>query len=223
MPYRERRLRVAESQRVYTLTFRAPVGVFTGLGIAGLVDRTVMRDASGAPFIPGSTVKGRLRFFAERLLLSGDLPAGYWFHGTGKPHCKNPAKACTLCKLFGNTSLPSQVRIGQAILGEPWRSIVAELLAADPNPVVRPDVEIRPGIALSRLRRTALQDHLFLDEAVPAGLQFEGRLFVGGAVTAEEEAFLRGVGAVVDALGARKATGRGALEGGVRILLEKAS
>ncbi len=212
---------MSESERVYTLTFRAPVGVFTGLGIAGLVDRTVMRDASGVPFIPGSTVKGRLRFFAERLL-SGDLPTGYRFHGTGKPHCKSSAGACTLCKLFGNPSLPSRVRVGQAALGEPWRSIVVALLAADPNPVVRPDVEIRPGIALSRLRRTTLQDHLFLDEAVPAGLQFEGRLFVDGSVTMEEEAFLHGVGAVIDALGARKATGRGALEGGVRIFPETA-
>jgi CRISPR/Cas system CSM-associated protein Csm3 (group 7 of RAMP superfamily) len=213
---------LADRERVYTLNFRAPVGVFTGLGIAGLVDRTVVRDAAGVPFIPGSTVKGRLRFFAERALHSGVLPSGYRFHGTGKPHCKNLAAACTLCKLFGNSSIPAFVRVGQAVMGEPWRSLVVSLLASGRNPVVRPDVEIRPGIALSRRRRTTLLDHLFLEEAVPAGLEFEGRLALAGSITPAEEAFLVGVGALVDALGARKATGRGALEGGVRIRLEAA-
>jgi CRISPR/Cas system CSM-associated protein Csm3 (group 7 of RAMP superfamily) len=200
------------------LTFRAPVGVFTGLGIAGLVDRTVVRDAAGVPFIPGSTVKGRLRFFAERLLLSGAALGSLRFHGTGQAHCKRASAACTVCHLFGNPALPSLVRVGQATLGSGWRSRVEELLAANRNPVVRPDVEIRPGIALSRRRRTALPDHLFLDETVPAGLSFEGTLTLDGAISEEEEAFLVGVGSLVDALGARKATGRGALDGGVRIL-----
>lgn len=212
-----------ESARTYALTFRAPVGVFTGLGIAGLVDRTVVRDVDGVPWIPGSTVKGRWRFFAERLLLSGaDELAPLWHHEVKGPHCKNLSEACTLCRLFGNPSLPSLLRVGQASLGEPWREVVRALLEADRNPVVRPDVEVRPGIALSRRRRSALPDHLFQDEAAPAGLRFEGTLLLSPGVSPEEEAFLRGAGKLVDALGARKATGRGALDGGIEILEAKA-
>lgn len=211
-----------ESERTYGLTFRAPVGVFTGLGIAGLVDRTVVRDADGVPWIPGSTVKGRWRFFAERLLLSGAAPAPLWHHEVGRPHCKSLSEACTLCRLFGNPSVPSLLRVGQASLGEPWREVVLALLEADRNPVVRPDVEVRPGIALSRRRRSALPDHLFQDEAVPAGLRFEGTLLLGAGVSLDEEAFLRGAGRLVDALGARKATGRGALDGGIEILEARA-
>jgi CRISPR/Cas system CSM-associated protein Csm3 (group 7 of RAMP superfamily) len=201
----------------YTLTFRAPVGVFTGLGIAGLVDRTVVRDSGEVPFIPGSTVKGRLRFFAERLLLSGAVPAPLRFHGQDRPHCKSLSGACTLCRLFGNPSIPALVRVGEATLGEPWRSPVKALIDANRNPVVRPDVEIRPGIALSRQRRTVLPDHLFFDEAVPAGVRFEGTLVLDGTVLETERIFLVGVGTLVDALGARKAAGRGALDGGVCI------
>ena len=211
-----------ESARTYALTFRAPVGVFTGLGIAGLVDRTVVRDADGVPWIPGSTVKGRWRFFAERLLLSGVDLSPLSHHGEGKPHCKNLSNACTLCRLFGNPSIPSLLRVSQASLGEPWREVVLALLKADGNPVVRPDVEVRPGIALSRRRRSALPDHLFLDEAVPAGLRFEGTLVLGAGVSPEEVAFLRGSGRLVDALGARKAAGRGALDGGIEILEARA-
>lgn len=207
-------------ERAYTLTFRAPVGVFTGLGIAGLVDRAVVRDVNGVPWIPGSTVKGRLRFFAERLLLSGADMAPLSHHGAGNPHCKSLSGACTLCRLFGNPAIPSLLRVGQASLGEPWRALVQALLVEDRNPVVRPDVEIRPGIALSRRRRSALPDHLFLDEAVPAGLRFEGKILLNGGISAQEDAFLRGTGRLVDALGARKATGRGALEGGIHIGVE---
>jgi CRISPR/Cas system CSM-associated protein Csm3 (group 7 of RAMP superfamily) len=203
--------------RVYSLSFEAPVGVFTGLGVAGLVDRTVVRGASGLPEIPGSTVKGRLRFFAERLLRAGAAPAEYRIHPEGKPHCKRRASACTACRLFGNASLPSPLRIGPATPAEPWRSIFARLLAADPNPVVHPDVDLRPGIALSRSRRTVLADHLFFDETVPASVRFEGSIWICDEVTPEEERFLIGAGRLVDALGARKAAGRGRLHGGVEI------
>jgi len=210
-----------DRERGYTLTFRTPVGVFTGLGIAGLVDRAVVRDSGDVPVIPGSTVKGRMRFFAERILpaeKSGQGQEGLWFHGIGGAHCKVFQDACTVCRLFGNPAIPSRLQVGQAALAEPWRSLVRSLLKENQNPVVRPDVEIRPGIALSRYRRSALPDHLFFDEAVPAGVRFEGRLRIASEIRPGEESFLVGVGSLVDALGARKATGRGALEDGVRIL-----
>ena len=201
----------------YTLTFRAPVGVFTGLGIAGLVDRTMVRDAEGLPYIPGSSVKGRLRFFAERLLRSGSLPDLYRVHALDhRPLCKEVEQACTLCHLFGNPAMPGLVRVGQASPISPWNTLFRDLCQADPNPVLHRDTEVRPGIALSRMRRTALTDHLFFDEVVPA-ITFTGRLYLDHASLAEEIRLLIQVGGLVDALGARKAAGRGRLEGGIRI------
>lgn len=209
-----------ETQHAYTLEFRAPVSIFTGLGIAGLVDRTVVREANGLPYIPGSSVKGRLRFFAERLLRSGAVQGGYRIHAEGHPICKVVDKACTICRLFGNPSLPALLRVGQASPEPPWDTLFCQLLQADPNPVVHPDVEIRPGVALSRIRRTALPDHLFFDETVPA-ITFKGSLFLDTRVRREEPDFLVAVGKLVDGLGARKATGRGILKGGIRIQEEQ--
>jgi CRISPR/Cas system CSM-associated protein Csm3 (group 7 of RAMP superfamily) len=201
----------------YTLVFEAPVGVFTGLGIAGLVDRTVQRDARGMPIIPGSTVKGRLRFFAERLLRSDHAPERCRIHEPDEPQCKRVADGCTVCRLFGNPSIPGLLKIGTATLEETWAKAFGELHEADRNPVARPDVEVRPGMALSRTRRTVLGDHLFFDETVPASVRFVGQIRVGRGVTPEEELFLIGAGAAVDALGARKAAGRGRLAGGILI------
>jgi CRISPR/Cas system CSM-associated protein Csm3 (group 7 of RAMP superfamily) len=205
-----------ESEHRYSLAFSVPVSIFTGLGIAGLIDRTVVRDADALPYIPGSSVKGRLRFFAERLLRSGSPPADYRLHAPDQPSCKAVHTACTLCRLFGNPSIPALLRIGQASLAPPWDDHFRQILKINANPVVHPDVEVRPGIALSRLRRTALPDHLFFDEAVPA-ITFVGRLFLDSQVTPQETRFLIQVGTLVDALGARKTAGRGALEGGIRI------
>jgi CRISPR/Cas system CSM-associated protein Csm3 (group 7 of RAMP superfamily) len=204
----------------YTLEFRAPLSIFTGLGIAGLVDRTVVRRAAGLPYVPGSTVKGRLRFFAERMLRS-HAPDGLWCHGLGEPHCKDLQSACTVCRLFGNPAIPGLLRVGEATPLAPWDGLFRDLTIAKPNPVLRSDVEIRPGIALSRVRRTALPDHLFFDEAVPA-VSFTGRFLLDARAKDAEAGLLVGVGRMVDALGARKSAGRGALRRGIEIRKEPA-
>ncbi|HEY6324782.1 MAG TPA: RAMP superfamily CRISPR-associated protein [Thermoanaerobaculia bacterium] len=201
----------------YELALASPAGIFTGLGVAGLVDRLTVRDAAGLPVVPGSTVKGRLRFHAERLLRSGGAPAPHWLHDPGGPACKRLAAACTVCRLFGNGAVAGQLRVGDAALAEPCRGLFAALLAADANPVVHRDVEVRPGLAVGRRSRTAVADHLFFDETLPAELAFRGTLVAGTALADGELAFLRWTGAVVDAIGARKAAGRGMLAGGVRI------
>lgn len=210
---------MAEDHYTYTLSFRSPVSIFTGLGIAGLVDRTVVRGANTLPYIPGSTVKGRLRFFSERLLRASPRPASFRFrvHDPNQPHCKVPATACTICRLFGNPAIPATLRVGQAMPVPPWDTLFQQLLMAEHNPVFQPDVEIRPGIALSRSRRTALADHLFFDEAVPA-ITFSGSMLLDASVNPEERTFFIGAGKLVDALGARKSAGRGVLEEGIQIL-----
>ncbi len=201
------------TEYTYQLEFIAPVGVFTGLGIAGLVDRTVVRMSDGRPYIPGSTVKGRLRFFAERVWRPDQAEGS----GLGKPHvggyCKHLDSACALCRLFGNPALAALVSVGQATLETSAQQAEPETPS---NPVLHADAEILPGVALSRRRRTALADHLFFDETIPATV-FKGRLLVDERLREAEIRFLAGVGAIVDSLGGRKAAGRGRLKGGIQV------
>ena len=199
----------------YTLTFRSSVSVFSGLAVAGLVDRMVVRNRDGLPCILGSSVKGRWRFFAERLLLSSNLPVGLKMHKG--PLCKDRDTACTLCKLFGNSAFPSMIWVGQAELDNSLREPFQSLLKKNKNPVVHPDAELRPGIALSRTRRTAMDYHLFFDEAVPASVIFTGSILVNGVLSDLERDFLIASGRLVDHIGGRKAVGRGILDGGIKI------
>ena len=202
----------------YNLTFRTPVSIFSGLAIAGLVDRMVMRNKEGLPYIPGSSIKGRWRFFAERLLHAGGLPDGLWIHEINGTLCKDAASACTLCKLFGNSAIQAIVSISQAELNDSKKPLFLALLNQNQNPVVYPDTEIRPGIAISRVCHTTMDDHLFFDEVVPSSLTFSGRVLLNGVLSDIENKFLAASGRLVDRIGGRKAIGRGELEDGIQIM-----
>lgn len=198
----------------YELKFRTSVSTFTGLATAGLVDRMVVRNSKGLPCISGSSVKGRWRFFAERLLRAGGLPAGLRIHDSSGPLCKD--SPCTLCKLFGSPAIPAMFQVGQAELDGSLKFLFEALLDSNPNPVIHPDSEIRPGTCLSRVRRTTLTDHLFFEEAIPP-VTFCGKLIITGTITPVEKQFLRASGRLVDRIGGRKAVGRGILDKGIEI------
>lgn len=200
----------------YVLSFRSSVSVFSGMAVAGLVDRMLMRCQGGIPFIPGSSVKGRWRFFAERLLRSGGLPKNFRIHGDNEPLCKESNDACILCKFFGNADLPASLWVSQAEIEKDANQVIQKLLARNPNPVVHPDAEQRPGIALSRVFRTAMEDHLFFDEALPP-LTLTGVVRFNKEPTPDEETFLKASARLVDRIGGRKAVGRGILQEGIRL------
>lgn len=200
----------------YTLRFKSPVSVFSGLSVAGLVDRMIVRCRGDLPYIPGSSVKGRWRFFAERLARTGALPLGFALHDPGRPECKGITDPCVICKLFGNSSIPALIWVGQAEPVEPFKSLILQLLDRAPNPVVHPDAEVRPGIGISRATRTAQPDCLFFDESLPP-VSFSGSIVIRERLSPEEEAFLKGSARLVDRIGARKAVGRGILDGGIHI------
>ncbi len=145
---------------------------------------------------------------------AGGLLAGLWIHDSKGPLCKD--SPCTLCKLFGSTAIPAMLQVGQAEIDVSLKSHFQALLDQNRNSVVHPDAEIRPGICLSRVRRTALPDHLFFEEAIPP-VTFCGKLVIAGAITPVEKEFLHASGRLVDRLGGRKAVGRGILEEGIEI------
>lgn len=203
-------------KRTYTLCFQSPVSVFSGMAVAGLVDRMVMRNQDHLPIIPGSSVKGRWRFFAERLARAGNMPPSIWLHPDKEPHCKFSDNACTICKLFGNPAVPGLLWVGDAILEAASATEFKKLLDQGNNPVVHPDAEIRPGVAISRLRRSALDRHLFFDEAVPA-VAFIGEIQIRHILSDTEELFLSASARLVDRIGGRKAVGRGTLANGIEL------
>ena len=53
-------------ETTYALETQSPLHIGTGHGAGGL-NRAMIRDRRGLPYIPGSTIKGRVRFATVRI------------------------------------------------------------------------------------------------------------------------------------------------------------
>lgn len=126
----------------------------------GEVDLPVLRDPRGQPYIPGSSLKGRIRTEAERIARKMGMdvckpPNVDSMCGSKKSQVEN---FCICCKIFGTAgkiSLASKVKFRDAY---PLENI-ERLLE-------------RTGIAIDREMGTVAKGALYTIEAVPAGAKF---------------------------------------------------
>lgn len=165
-----------------------------------LVDRPVELDTQGYPFIPASSIRGRLRVHLERLLRQ-----------MGYPVCTPPAPEqmcphagyddyCLACRVFGSPWRPSGIVNDDLRLVAPG-STSPDLLRSE-----------RTSVGINRRLGTAQAERLFSLEAVAAGsgntrLTFEGEMV--GRLTAEEAGWLLAAVPLVAHLGGSKARGLG--------------
>jgi CRISPR/Cas system CSM-associated protein Csm3 (group 7 of RAMP superfamily) len=192
--------------------------VATPLNIAGapadnpLVDTPLLRryHATGDAeiLLPASTIKGKLRGEAERLLrtfeVGGMLCQGrtpeticpaFWWDKVTTP----PDDMCFLCRLFG----------------APWHPCSLSFSDVTPRDIRGDDTVVRPGVGLSRVRGTAQEDLLFFAETTPA--LADGVTFANGHIRGEipEERAIALLWAAVQcvvAFGNGRSRGRGWLQ-----------
>lgn len=129
----------------------------------GEVDMPIIKDAHDQPYIPGSTLKGKTRAEAERILRK----EGYnvCFPPDVKSMCgsraTDPGEFCLACKLFGT-----------AATGRGY-SVAGKVRFRDAYPVGNVDQLVqRHGIAIDRQTGTVSRGALYSIEAVPAGVVF---------------------------------------------------
>ncbi|MBM3157374.1 MAG: type III-A CRISPR-associated RAMP protein Csm3 [Chloroflexi bacterium] len=156
------------------------IGAASGTQQIGGIDSPVVRDpVSGEPYIPGSSLKGKLRSLLERAEMKkrhdGSKGDGYLVKVAGKAPkeirihvCQD--KKCPVCRLFGSTPMKSE--------GENM-----------PSPVIVSDLRLKNGAELlnkmnSPLRYTEWKAENTLDritahsnprdiERIPRGARFE--------------------------------------------------
>jgi CRISPR-associated protein Csm3 len=126
----------------------------------GEVDLPVLTDPNGQPYIPGSSLKGRVRTEAERIAREKGMEI------CKPPDVKNMCGStknsindfCICCRIFGTAgsiSVASKVRFRDAY---PLEKIDALLE--------------RTGIAIDREKGTVAERALYTIQAVPAGAKF---------------------------------------------------
>jgi len=143
-------------------------GASSGLKIGG-VDLNVITDPRGRPYIPGSSLKGKMRSLIER-------KESVIFNDKGVHQCTkdDSYKKCPVCKIWGvlggkEFSLPTLTRLivrdtsldEASITGEMKRNLELQW------------TEVKFETAIDRVKGTALHGSLRQAERVPAGARFK--------------------------------------------------
>ena len=148
--------------------------VGAGGSSGSLADKPIVRTGANQLLIPASQLKGRLRHECEKLARS----LGWSICRSPSSQSMCPQRAglsqsfatesyqvtgfagyhCLICQMFGNPSLQSRLWFDDLVC------------AADPETIV---TMLRPGVTLSRRRRTAEEGRLYLLETSPVNAQLE--------------------------------------------------
>lgn len=129
----------------------------------GEVDMPIIKDANEQPYIPGSSLKGKTRAEAERLLRKEGIfvctpPDVKSMCGTIK---SNPDDFCLCCKIFGTAAAGGGT------------SVASKTRFRDSYPINKVETLLeRTGIAIDRETGTVSRGALYSIEAVPAGTVF---------------------------------------------------
>jgi len=191
-----------EARLELSVRFETPLNI-GGYGAPTFVDRPFRRDAHGWPYIPASTLKGRLRHECERLVQAMQA-RGYWVCGSPMPAhmCPNypprRGEICTVCAIFGSPWEKGKIWPQDLPLSEP-----EELTRAWERGEDAPLSTARFGVSLSRRRRVAEDARLFTTELFLPGVP----LVFGGAW--EGKLTFRQLALIEAGFGAITALGRG--------------
>lgn len=148
-------------------------GASTGLEIGG-VDNVVVRDpVTNLPYIPGSSLKGKMRSLLEKYL--GKVPNKSLGENVKIHECKTEeeyvenGKKCVVCRIFGIA--------GEASYAEPTRLIVRDANISEKSKVKLekastdlPYTEVKWEAVIDRITSAAMPRQT---ERVPAGSEFE--------------------------------------------------
>lgn len=154
----------------YELRFAAPFHFGTGIR-AGLVDRTVIRDAGGYLYVPASTFKGVLREYCEHLYafyVKSDAPLS--------PHDAYAALADfsgtpnLISRIFGSSINPGTLFFRDAKQSDSSINAYEEDIYKDAQ------INLLTQVRIDRQTRTAVSEALYTSEFGQPALTFAGSI-----------------------------------------------
>jgi len=172
-------------------------GSKSGLKIGG-IDLNVITDPWGKPYIPGSSLKGKLRSLIEKKLAANN--PSFWNSKTNDQisghTCRNEEEysTCPVCKIWGiagdkSMSIPTLTRlyVCDAYLDE--ESITEEMR----ENLELPYTESKFETGIDRIKGTALTGSLREIERVPAGARFKDVELIYNVFEPEDKKILKNV------------------------------
>ncbi len=202
-----------ETIKKITGTITVITGLHIGAGkdsleIGGLDQPIIKNPLTQEPYIPGSSIKGKMRSLLEISRFSNMRPKTREHVSAGKP-CACAEPGCPACTIFGTSAAekgndlgPTRLIVRDAILTNDWRSRFQNNELA---------MEVKYENIIHRVKGVA--DHPRPLERVPAGVQFtfnmSFKVFQGDAASLVEDVY-RGLRLIeLDALGGCSSRGSG--------------
>lgn len=190
-------------RRTLTIRFLTASHHGSGFGRSGLIDRAILRDSEGMPYLAGSAVKGRFRHGVLRILLASGRPACQY--GDQRAICKGD-DPCAICCLFGSPYRRGALNFTDAHLAPGTTRFFEEIHRGCKDSHLAGDSFVRSSTAIDRALGTVRPHFLFTTEALPPDLVFESEI-LGDAGPHEE--LLRQACKVLTHFGADGARGLG--------------
>ena len=166
-----------------TITYKTKIKTKTGLHIGGNkdtleiggMDQPVIKNHEGLPYIPGSSLKGKMRSLVE--ISIGQYSDGGELHQFGED-CGN---GCMICRAFGIAGNPEK-KVAKSI--GPTRLIVRDIFLADNDKEKfqqqmeqgKTPFEEKTEVKINRESGTAAGSGPRPLQRVPAGTLFEGEI-----------------------------------------------
>lgn len=192
---------------------RATIEVLTGMRIGGSksglkiggIDLNVITDPWGKPYIPGSSLKGKLRSLAEKKIAANNPQ--FWNRKTKDQISGHACQKeddylkCPVCRIWGiagdsNMSVPTLTRLYVCDCFLDESSITEEMKAN----LELEYTEAKFETAIDRIKGTALHGSLREIERVPAGACFKDAELIYNIFQEEDKKFLKHVFEAIELL-----------------------
>lgn len=186
-----------------TLTLKSPLTIGSGAQQGTLAQRGLLKDPAGWPYVPASSLKGRLRHAVEQIVRATDTEQTVL-----DPH-ENRRRLPTdvVTRLFGAPWVRGQVLFEDLLLSGP-----PAIIAYRNHHLQAPLTQQRTGVSINRGRHVAEDQRLYSTELFQPGvpLEFQGKL--RGNLLLPEVGWLVAGLHLLPALGRSKSTGLGWLD-----------
>jgi len=149
-----------------TITLESALSIGAGGSAGTIADKSIVRDGWGRPMIPGSQVKGKLRWAAEQLLrgMGQDIPAPF--------DAEIEDKQTLVRELFGSPQHRSPLH---------FADLPATVVAAEQAPTMQRQLsQIRPSVSINRRRGVAEDQRLLFQEITLEGMIFHSASAIRG-------------------------------------------
>ncbi|MCZ2077753.1 MAG: RAMP superfamily CRISPR-associated protein [Bryobacterales bacterium] len=188
-----------------SVVFHSAMHHGSGFGMSGLLDRTILRDSDGMPYLAGSALKGRFRNAALRIAVAeGADPCQY----ADQPRLCSSDEPCVICLLFGSPRRQGQVYFSDAYPVEEIKRFFRALSEVRrQHPFDPRDAAIRAATAIDRARGVVRPQLLFTTETLPPDIRFVSTLC--GNWDDAGEALLRNAAGILTHFGADASRGLG--------------